>query len=120
MIGMDLGIRCDFVRENTRQQRPAIVPELVLYLAGGAAPIWGLTKEELDTLGLPPPYWSYGWAGGQGLARYMLDHPHVVAGKRVVDFSPPDPASLRSPRRGLARRLCWRPTSIRSARRRPA
>jgi len=84
MIGMDLGIRCDFVRENTRQQRPAIVPELVLYLAGGAAPIWGLTKEELDTLGLPPPYWSYGWAGGQGLARYMLDHPHEVAGMNAA------------------------------------
>jgi predicted nicotinamide N-methyase len=87
MIGMDLAFRCDFVRENTRPQRPAIVPELVLQLAGGAAPIWGLTEAELDTLGLPPPYWSYAWAGGQGLARYLLDHPHEVAGKRVVDFA---------------------------------
>ncbi len=87
MIGMDLEFRRDFVRENTRLQRPAIVPELVLRLAGGAAPIWGLTEAELGALGLPPPYWSYAWAGGQGLARYLLDHPHEVAGKRVVDFA---------------------------------
>ena len=87
MIGVDLAFRRDFVRENTRPQRPAIVPELVLHLAGGAAPIWKLTEDELDTLGLPPPYWSYAWAGGQGLARYLLDHPHEVAGQRVVDFA---------------------------------
>jgi predicted nicotinamide N-methyase len=87
VIGMDLEFRCAFVRENTRPQRPAIVPELLLHLAAGAAPIWKLTEDELNTLGLPPPYWSYAWAGGQGLARYLLDHPQEVAGKRVVDFA---------------------------------
>lgn len=87
MIGMDLEFRCGVVRENTGQRRPAIVPELLLHLAGGDAPIWRLTEDELNTLGLPPPYWSYAWAGGQGLARYLLDHPHEVAGKRVVDFA---------------------------------
>jgi predicted nicotinamide N-methyase len=87
VIGMDLEFRCGFVRENTRPQRPAIVPELVLHLANGAAPIWKLTEDELGSLGLPPPYWSYAWAGGQGLARYLLDRPEEVAGRRVVDFA---------------------------------
>ncbi|HLY78087.1 MAG TPA: 50S ribosomal protein L11 methyltransferase [Caulobacteraceae bacterium] len=87
MIGLDLEFRRGFVRENSRPQRPAIVPELLLHLAGGAAPIWKLTEDELKAVGLPPPYWSYAWAGGQGLARYLLDHPDAVAGKRVVDFA---------------------------------
>ena len=87
MIGMDLAFRCAFVRENTQPRQPAIVPELTLHLAGGAAPIWKLSEDELNVLGLPPPYWSYAWAGGQGLARYLLDNPGVVAGQRVVDFA---------------------------------
>ena len=35
---------------------------------------------------MPPPYWAFAWAGGQALARYVLDNPHLVAGKRVLDF----------------------------------
>ena len=38
-------------------------------------------------MGLPPPFWAFAWAGGQALARYLLDHPEVVAGKRVADFA---------------------------------
>jgi predicted nicotinamide N-methyase len=87
MIGMDLAFRCDFVRENTRPQSPRIVPELVLQLAHGANPLWRLSEAELATLGLPPPYWCHAWAGGQALARYLLDHPQEVAGRRVVDFA---------------------------------
>ncbi|MBV9510427.1 MAG: methyltransferase, partial [Caulobacteraceae bacterium] len=37
--------------------------------------------------GLPPPFWAFAWAGGQALARYLLDHPAEAAGKRVVDFA---------------------------------
>ena len=36
---------------------------------------------------MPPPFWAFAWAGGQALARYVLDHPDEVAGKRVVDFA---------------------------------
>ncbi len=50
-------------------------------------PIWRLTEEELGELGLPPPFWAFAWAGGQALSRYLLDHPHEVAGKRVLDFA---------------------------------
>src|SRR5690606_34648747 len=38
-------------------------------------------------IGLPPPFWAFAWAGGQALARYILDNPPEVAGKRVVDFA---------------------------------
>jgi predicted nicotinamide N-methyase len=87
MIGADLSFRREFVRGNTRVARPAIVPELALCLANPATPIWALSEEELKSLGLPPPYWSYAWAGGQALARYLLDHPQEVAGRRVIDFA---------------------------------
>jgi predicted nicotinamide N-methyase len=49
--------------------------------------IWKLTEEALEEIGLPPPFWAFAWAGGQALARYLLDHPETVAGKRVVDFA---------------------------------
>lgn len=46
-----------------------------------------MTEEALGQIGLPPPFWAFAWAGGQGLARWMLDHPHEVEGKRVLDFA---------------------------------
>jgi predicted nicotinamide N-methyase len=50
---------------------------------------WALqkTEDELGELGLPPPFWAFAWAGGQALARYLLDHPETVAGRRVLDFA---------------------------------
>lgn len=76
-----------FIIENTRFQPPPHAPELSLHLADEITPIWRLTEEELATIGLPPPFWAFAWAGGQALARYILDHPEIVAGKRVVDFA---------------------------------
>jgi predicted nicotinamide N-methyase len=46
-----------------------------------------MTEEALGELGVPPPFWAFAWAGGQALARYVLDHPEVVAGKRVLDVA---------------------------------
>lgn len=46
-----------------------------------------MTEEELGALGLPPPFWAFAWAGGQALARYLLDHPGEAAGRRVIDFA---------------------------------
>src|SRR5205823_6157841 len=34
-----------------------------------------------------PPFWGFPWAGGQALARHVLDHPEVVAGRRVLDLA---------------------------------
>lgn len=76
-----------FILGNTRLQAPPHAPELALYLADEITPIWRLTEEALEEMGLPPPFWAFAWAGGQALARYLLDHPEAVAGKRVVDFA---------------------------------
>jgi predicted nicotinamide N-methyase len=79
--------RRDFIVANTRLQRPPHVAEIELHLADEITPIWKLTEEALEEIGLPPPFWAFAWAGGQALARYLLDNPRVVAGKRVIDFA---------------------------------
>ncbi len=76
-----------FILENTRLQAPPHAPELTLHLADEITPIWRLTEEDLAKIGLPPPFWAFAWAGGQALARYILDNPDMVAGKRVIDFA---------------------------------
>lgn len=77
----------DFVRANTSLLRPPHVPEIVLHLADDAHALWHRTEEELVEIGLPPPFWAFAWAGGQGLARHVLDHPETVRNKRVLDFA---------------------------------
>jgi predicted nicotinamide N-methyase len=76
-----------FILANTRLQPVPHAPEIALWLADEVTPIWRLTEEELGEMGLPPPFWAFAWAGGQGLARWLLDHPEAVAGKRVLDFA---------------------------------
>ena len=76
-----------FILENTRLQTPPHTPELVLHLADEITPIWRMTEEALQEIGLPPPFWAFAWAGGQALARYILDNPDIVASKRVIDFA---------------------------------
>lgn len=77
----------DFIRANTRLEAPPLVPEVKLYLASEVVPLWEATEAELAEQGLPPPFWAFAWAGGQALARYLLDHPAVVRGRRVLDFA---------------------------------
>ncbi len=79
--------RAAFIRDNTALIAPPLVPEVPLRLAHEALSLWEKTEEELDALGLPPPFWAFAWAGGQALARHVLDHPDLVAGKRVLDFA---------------------------------
>ncbi len=75
-----------FIRENTQFLAPPLVPEIKLHLATEVVPLWRKTEEELAEQGIPPPYWAFAWAGGQALARYVLDHPELVRGKSVLDF----------------------------------
>jgi predicted nicotinamide N-methyase len=75
-----------FILAHTRLQHPPHTPELDLYLADEVTPIWRLTEEELGRIGLPPPFWAFAWAGGQALARYLLDHPGEAKGKSVFDL----------------------------------
>ena len=79
--------RRDFIVANTRLQRPPHVREIQLHLADEITPIWKLTEEALQEIGLPPPFWAFAWAGGQALARYLIDTPRVVAGQRAIDFA---------------------------------
>ncbi|WP_407716665.1 class I SAM-dependent methyltransferase [Mangrovibrevibacter kandeliae] len=76
-----------FVLANTAPLAPPHVPELRLHLADEAHELWLKTEAELGEIGLPPPFWAFAWAGGQALARYVLDHPETVCGRRVVDFA---------------------------------
>lgn len=78
--------RAAFIRANTRLFAPRLVPEIGLYQADALVPLWRATEPDLAVLGLPPPYWAFAWAGGQALARYLLDHPEIVAGRCVLDF----------------------------------
>lgn len=75
-----------FILANTRLLTPPLVPEIKLHLAEETVPIWQKTEEELGEMNVPPPYWAFAWAGGQALARYILDTPALVAGKQVVDL----------------------------------
>ncbi len=77
----------DFITANTRLQTPPHVPEIKLHLADEAHDLWHKTEEELATIGLPPPFWAFAWAGGQGVARYILDNPLSVSDKTVLDFA---------------------------------
>ncbi len=76
-----------FIRAETRLRPTALVPEVSLHVADEAVPIWHRTEEELGEMGLPPPFWAFAWAGGQALARHVLDHPDLVAGQDVLDFA---------------------------------
>ncbi|MBV9077366.1 MAG: methyltransferase [Methylobacteriaceae bacterium] len=76
-----------FIRAETRLRSVPHAPEIVLHVADEATPLWERTEEELGAMGLPPPFWAFAWAGGQALARYLLDHPALVAGRRVLDVA---------------------------------
>jgi predicted nicotinamide N-methyase len=86
----DASVKTDpeiFIRDNTDVLTPPHVPEVRLSLATEAHGLWLKTEEELEEIGLPPPFWAFAWAGGQGLARHLLDHPDLVCGKSVLDFA---------------------------------
>lgn len=76
-----------FIVANTRLRAVPLVPEIALHVADEAVPLWSKTEEQLGEAGLPPPFWAFAWAGGQALARYVLDHPQCVAGKDVLDLA---------------------------------
>lgn len=76
-----------FIRAHTRLLPVPHAPEIRLHLADEATDLWQKTEDELGEIGLPPPFWAFAWAGGQALARYVLDHPALARSKRVLDFA---------------------------------
>jgi predicted nicotinamide N-methyase len=83
-----------FVRAHTRPERPALVPEVALHVAADVVALWEAMEDERGRHGrggaagepMAPPFWAAAWPGGQVLARYVLDSPAVVAGRRVLDL----------------------------------
>ena len=64
-----------------------LVPEIALYLATEITPIWQASEDWLNQAGMEPPFWAFAWPGSQMMARRILDFPHLVAGRRVLDFA---------------------------------
>ena len=75
-----------FICENTQLVSPPLVPEIRLHLAEESVPLWQKTEDELGDIRLPPPFWAFAWAGGQALARYLLDNPGICRGNTVLDL----------------------------------
>jgi len=69
------------VRSATAVTAVPFVPEISLRTAAEPFGLWGRTERDA------PPFWAFPWAGGQGLARYVLDHQETVAGRRVLDVA---------------------------------
>jgi predicted nicotinamide N-methyase len=76
-----------FILAQTRLLPVPHAPEISLHVAEEATALWQKTEEELAVIGLPPPFWAFAWAGGQALARHLIDHPQIVSGRRVLDFA---------------------------------
>jgi predicted nicotinamide N-methyase len=77
----------EIVRGNTRLGPVGLVPGIRLYQAVEPVGLWQRTEEAVGRSGLDPPFWGFAWAGGQALARYLLDHPGMVQGLRVADIA---------------------------------
>jgi predicted nicotinamide N-methyase len=77
----------EMVRANTRLRSVALVPELRVYQASEPIGVWQRTERAAGRTGLDPPFWAFAWAGGQALARYLLDHPETVKDRQVIDIA---------------------------------
>lgn len=77
----------DFILANTTAKPCRNVSEIMLYQASEVHDLWHKTQIELDQMDLPPPFWAFAWAGGEALARFILDHPESVKDKTVLDFA---------------------------------
>ena len=74
-----------FIRSHTMLVAPPLVPEVRLWTATEITPLWEATEGFLEKVGIEPPFWAFAWPGSQGLARFLLDNPDLVAGRRVLD-----------------------------------
>lgn len=76
----------EFISASTVIECAPLVPEIRLHLATELTPLWYATESYLNQRNIGAPFWAFAWVGGQALARYILDRPLVVEGKRVVDI----------------------------------
>ncbi|MFD4636750.1 class I SAM-dependent methyltransferase [Lentzea sp. NPDC058436] len=71
----------DFVLTHTTLAPVPLVPEVSLHSAVEAMDLWELTHHD------EPPFWAFPWAGGQALARHLLDNGGLVRDKKVFDLA---------------------------------
>jgi predicted nicotinamide N-methyase len=81
-----VAVPAEFIRRHTRPERPTLVPELQLLVAADVVALWEAMEVEHGRTEQEPPFWAAAWPGGQALARYVLDHPDLVAGRTVLDL----------------------------------
>lgn len=77
----------EIIRGSTRLGSVPLVPEIRLYQASEPMSVWQHTERVTGRTGLDPPFWAFAWAGGQALARYLLDHPEAVKDRHVIDIA---------------------------------
>ncbi|MGY1915404.1 class I SAM-dependent methyltransferase [Blastococcus sp. SYSU DS0973] len=85
-MSADRSVPPEFVRAHTRAVRPELVPEVELLVAADVVALWEAMETEHGRTSTDPPFWAAAWPGGQALARYVLDHPDLVAGRAVLDL----------------------------------
>ena len=76
-----------FIRAQTRPLPVPSLPSIQLYQADEVTPLWLMTEQDMNTQRLAPPFWAFAWSGGQALARYIVEHPEIVKGRRVLDIA---------------------------------
>ncbi len=76
-----------FIRNHTALASPPLLPEIKLHLATEMTPLWWATESWLEEKGIEPPFWAFAWAGGQVIARLLLDQPKLVRGRKVLDIA---------------------------------
>jgi len=80
-------LSAEVIRAGTRLRTVPLVPEIQLYQASEPMSVWQQTEQATGRIGLDPPFWAFAWAGGQALARYLLDHPEEVTGRHAIDVA---------------------------------
>ena len=80
-------LSAEVIRAGTRLRPVPLVPEIQLYQASEPMSVWQQTEQATGRIGLDPPFWAFAWAGGQALARYLLDHPEEVTGRHAIDVA---------------------------------
>jgi predicted nicotinamide N-methyase len=85
--GTPVADRTAFLREWTSLGPVPFTPEVRLHMAQDVFALWEALEQARGESNLPPPFWAFPWAGGVAVARYVLDHPELVAGRRVLDLA---------------------------------
>lgn len=75
-----------FVLDHAALQAVPLVPELRLHLGAGTLELWQAVQDTFGLVDPPLPCWAVAWPGGQAVARYLLDHPELARGRRVLDL----------------------------------